>query len=321
MINTREDSKVESIRRHFGGLGGVIYSKLSDPNVIEIMLNPDGNVWVEEFGKPMSIVSQIDADRGQLILKAIAGFYGEILSQDNPILECELPGKGDHPADWSRFEGVAPPVVVNPSFSIRKKAVRVFTLSDYLSAGIITDNQLHAIEGAVINRKNILIVGGTGSGKTTLANAVIDSIVKRCPEDRIVIIEDTAEIQCSAPNSIPLRSTQNVDMHKLLRAALRLRPDRILVGEVRGGEALALIKAWNTGHPGGLATIHADSAAKGMVRLEECLSEVTHSVSRESLAEAIGVIVFIKKNSKGRIVDEILKVNGYENDTYQFEKI
>ncbi len=301
------DPRISSLIAH---VGPVIMSKLDDPNVMEIILNPDGNLWVEEFGKPMTIFGQLSSVKASLILKSIAGIHDTIVNADNPILECELP------IDGSRFEGIIPPVTAAPTFTIRKKAVKIFTLQEYVESGTLTPAQHEYLINSIASHKNILIVGGTGSGKTTFANALIDAMVTHDENDRIIIIEDTNEIQCSANNFVTLRASTTTTMNQLLRATLRLRPDRILVGEVRGGEALALLKAWNTGHPGGVATIHADSAVMGLSRLEDCISEATHTVNKTLIANAINVIVFIKKTREGRRIEEIIKVTGFEADNY-----
>src|SRR5262249_30355730 len=154
-------------------------------------------------------------------------------------------------------------------------ATRIFTLADYADAGTITSRQRDLIREAALNRKNILVVGGTGSGKTTLVNAIIHLISQEMPGERLLILEDTAEIQCSAPNHVFKRTTDVIDLRRLLRSTMRYRPDRIFVGEVRGGECLDLLKAWNTGHPGGVATVHANGARGGLTRLENLVAEVT----------------------------------------------
>lgn len=187
----------------------------------------------------------------------------------------------------------------------------------------MTEKQYNVIQDAVATRQNILIVGGTGSGKTTLTNAVIDSMVKHNEDDRIIIIEDTNEIQCAADNSVIMRTSEkaSVTMGKLLRVTLRYRPDRILVGEVRGGEALDLLKAWNTGHPGGVATIHANSALLGLERLEQCIEEVSTNVNRKVIAQTINLVIFIKKTQQGRTIEELAYVHGHDGTHYDIEYI
>jgi P-type conjugative transfer ATPase TrbB len=308
------DSRLISIKAH---MGTPLFEKLNDPNVIEIMLNPDGNLWVEEYGEPMSVFGFMQPGNASLFMKAIAGYHNTTISDDKPILECELP------LDGSRFEGIFPPVTKNPSFTIRKKALRVFTLNNYIEKQILSEHQFKALLDAIESHKNILIVGGTGSGKTTFANALIDAMVQNNKNERIVIMEDTNELQCTAPNSVILRSNEHTSINRLLRATLRLRPDRILVGEVRGGEALELLKGWNTGHPGGIATIHADSASQGLQRLEDLLSEATPNVNKAMIASTINVVVFIKKNPTGRKIEEVIQVTGYDSKSnqYLYEKL
>jgi len=224
-------------------LGPEVCACLSDASVIEILLNADGTLWVERGGRPPSRLGSLAPLRAEAALATIAAAHKTTITRQNPILECELP------LDGSRFEGLIPPVVSAPVFAIRRKAAAIFSLADYVAAGIMTEVQKTIIEWAAANRENILIVGGTGSGKTTLVNAVIAHVSIAFPEDRLVILEDTAEIQCASENAVLLRSCDAADLRRLLRATLRLRPDRILVGEVRGAEALDLLKAWKAAGP------------------------------------------------------------------------
>jgi P-type conjugative transfer ATPase TrbB len=295
-------------------LGEVVCGALSDPLTVEVMLNPDGQLWVERLGKPMERVGEMNASQAESLMSTVASTLRTVIDRSNPILECELP------LDGSRFEALLPPVVSAPTFAIRKKASQVFSLDRYVRDGVMSADQCATISRAVEKRKNILIVGGTGSGKTTLANAIIDHIVACSPEHRLVIIEDTAEIQCSAKNAVILRATDTVDMLRLLKATMRLRPDRILVGEVRGPEALALLKAWNTGHPGGCATVHANNARAGLVRIEQLISEATPgSVEqlRPVIGEAVDLIVSIERDAqRGRRVKEVLAVERFDRGQY-----
>lgn len=310
-----QERQIRSLKSHLSRAG--ILPFIENDNVIEIMLNPDQTLWIEEFGKPMYETARIAPNDAAAIMNAIAHYHDVLIDRDRPVLECELPVEG------SRFEGTIPPLVANPSFTIRKKATRIFTLGDYLDHNILTRSQSDVLTDAVAQRKNILIVGGTGSGKTTLANAMIDVMVKFNAGDRFVILEDTNEIQCSAQNHVTMRTSERagIGMRQLLRITLRYRPDRILIGEVRGGEALDLLKAWNTGHPGGLCTIHADSAALALERLEQCVEEVSVNVNRRMIASTIHCVVFIKKTPQGRRIEEVLNVTGFENGQYQFRQI
>ncbi len=305
-----QDRQIKKIERE---LGTIALEALRNPEVIEIMLNSDGTLWIEKMGKEMEHVGYITEANAKALLGTIASYLDTTITIDRPIIECELP------IDGSRFEGLIPPVVSKPSFTIRKKATQIFTLEQYQENKIITKEQYEKIKEAIYNpknsthpKKNILIVGGTGSGKTTLTNAVIDGMVKATPEDRIVIIEDTAEIQCSSKNNVILRAVEKVNMLTLLKATMRLRPDRILVGEVRGKEALDLLKSWNTGHSGGVATIHANSARAGLIRMEQLIAEATSAPMHTLIAEAVNIVIFITKTAKGRIVKEIIEVQGFD---------
>ena len=285
-------------------LGLTIVEALNDPKVIEVMLNSDGSLWIERLGEGMTKIGSMSAPNAESLMGTVADSLRTVVTRDSPILEGELP------LDGSRFEGLLPPVVGHPTFTIRKKASLVFDLESYVTQETITAEQREKIERAVRDHKNILVVGGTGSGKTTLTNAIIDSISVICPDDRLVIIEDTAEIQCQAKNAVILRATVDVDMLRLLRATMRLRPDRILVGEVRGPEALALLKAWNTGHPGGVATVHANGAQAGLIRLEQLIAEAAGNMAGIPvlIKEAVDMVISIEKKSGGRRVKEILEV-------------
>jgi P-type conjugative transfer ATPase TrbB len=297
----------EKLRRE---LGPELCALLEAPDVLEIMLNPDGQLWAEHLGQGMSLVGSMNAAQAESLMATVAATLRTTITRENPILECELP------LDGSRFEALIPPVVSSPIFTIRRKASKVFSLDDYVTAGILTEAQRKSIAAAVASRQNILVVGGTGTGKTTLTNAIIDQMVQSTPQHRLVIIEDTAEIQCAASNAVILRATDTVDMLRLLKATMRLRPDRILVGEVRGAEALALLKAWNTGHPGGVATVHANHALAGLIRLEQLISEATPAPMQTLIAEAVDLIVFITKTATSRRVEEVIAVKGFDGTQY-----
>lgn len=297
----------EKLRRE---LGTQVVALLDDTKVIEIMLNPDGSLWCEWLGQPMERVGTMPKAQAESLMGTVASSLRTHITAANPILECELP------LDGSRFEALLPPIVSGPTFTIRKKASIVFTLANYVKSGIMTEAQCEAIKQAVRERKNILVVGGTGTGKTTLTNAIIAEIDAVTPEHRIVIIEDTRELQCSSPNVVPLRAVDHVDMTRLLKATMRLRPDRILVGEARDGSALALLKAWNTGHPGGAATVHANSAVAGLIRMEQLVAEATAAPMQALIAEAVDLIIAIEKTATGRRIKEVVTVSGHDGTNY-----
>lgn len=311
---TEHDRRInEKLRRE---LGPVVCDLLEDKTVIEIMLNPDGRLWVERLGVEMEVVGTMPASQAESLMGTVASTLNTQITAQNPILECELP------LDGSRFEALIPPVVSAPAFTIRKKAVKVFTLENYVTSEIMTPEQCGAIMNAVKSCRNILVVGGTGTGKTTLTNAIINYMAEVAPHDRIAIIEDTGELQCSAENAVLMRAVDHVDMTRLLKATMRLRPDRILVGEVRDGAALALLKAWNTGHPGGAATVHANSAPAGLIRMEQLVAEATQAPMQALIAEAVDLIVSIEKTANGgRRIKEVVTVTGHDGTNYVTEPI
>jgi P-type conjugative transfer ATPase TrbB len=305
---------VESLKRQLG----LFCPLLGAPDLIELMLNADGTVWAEHLDRGMEQVGTMQAASAESFIGTVASTLRGTITRENPVLECELPTYP--PFEGSRFEALVPPVVSAPVFTIRRKASAVFTLEEYERHGIMSAHQRCAIEDAVRQRHNILLVGGTSSGKTTLTNAVIAEIVRATPQHRLVIIEDTCELQCAAENSVALRATDTVDMQRLLRATMRLRPDRIIVGEVRGSEALSLLKAWNTGHPGGVCTVHANNARAGLRRLEQLIAEVSRAPMRTLIAEAVNLIVSIVRTDQipGRQIDEVVVVKGVADGEYQF---
>ena len=308
-------SKIETaLERYFGR--DIMQYLLKEDDVIEIMVNDDNKLFIERLGgSEMEYVGDIKPHNTKAIINTLASYHEVVIDNEQTILECEIPFCG------SRFLGKIPPTVSNPTMTIRKKPKKIYTLLNYLENNIITQSQYDTIIKAVKNRLNILLVGGTGTGKTTLANAIIDSMSIETPNDRILIIEDTAEIQCNAKNKVISRTTKKVTMQDLVKSSLRERPDRVLIGEIRGKEALDLITIWNTGHPGGIATIHADSAYKALARLERLLAQANSYNMQEDIAQAINVIIFIKKIPKGRNVEEILEVKKYDKVNEKYEII
>lgn len=304
MNNEVKQRQSEALNR---ALGTQILTALDDPQVIEILLNDDSSLWLDKLGVGMEKIGTIDPVRAMSIVSTVAAMLDTVVTPDRPILECELP------IDGSRFEALIPPLVKNPTFAMRKRALLIFTLDDYVSKGIISQHQKTAIEQAVLDRKNILVSGGTGTGKTTLANAILQTISKLDSEHRIVIIEDTKELQCDAPNTVFLRTSDNTDMTRLLRATMRLRPDRIVVGEVRDASALALLKAWNTGHPGGVGTVHANDAGAALIRVSQLIAEAGVPPSPELIAEAVNIVIQIKRTATSRVIDEVVEVKGWSS--------
>ncbi len=301
-------------RRHLAmlrsALGPDIIAALEDPDVVEVLLNPDGSLWIDRLraGRAPTGLTLPKA-ASERIIRLVAACVGTEVHRSAPIVSAELPGTGE------RFEGVLPPIVRAPTFAIRKRAVGIIRLDRYVRDGILSEPQAEFLRHAVRTRLNILIAGGTSTGKTTLANALLQEVAET--RDRVIVLEDTVELQCVAEDHVPLRTKPGVvSMAELVRSTLRLRPDRIIVGEVRGGEALDLLKAWGTGHPGGIATIHAGSAVGALTRLEQLIQEVVDTAPRNLIAETLDVIVFIDGRGAERRVREIVQVTGLTHHQY-----
>ena len=293
-------------------MGPDIVAALAEPRVIEVMVNPDGALRVDRLGEGRVDTNvHIEAAQVERIIRLVASHARSEVHGDKPIVSAELPPHGESAGE--RFEGVLPPVSTGPCFSIRKPAARIYTLLDYVTDGIMSAEIARLLSLAVVERKNILVVGGTSSGKTTLANALLAEVAHL--NERVILIEDTRELQCTAPDVVALRTRPGaVTMADLVRSTLRLRPDRIIVGEVRGGEALDMLKAWNTGHPGGIATVHANSALSALYRIEQLVQEAVTSVPRPLIADAIDLIVFIAGRGFSRRVETIASVTGLDPD-------
>ncbi len=305
----------EKLRRD---LGHAVLTALADPQTVEIMLNADGVLWQECLGNKMLPIGKMLPSRAEAFMRTIATCLDTTITRKSPILEGELP------LDGSRFAGQIPPIVRAPIFAIRKKASSIFSLEQYVAGKIISAQQKQIIVDAVRNHRNIVVIGGTGSGKTTLTNAIIQQMIEENANERIVIIEDTGEIQCSAKNFVQYHTSLEVTMTHLLRTTLRMRPDRILVGEVRGAEALDLLMAWNTGHEGGVATLHANNARAGLDRLAMLISMHPQSPQpiEPLIAQAVHMLIHITKTPDGsRKVEEILQVSGYADGEYKTRKL
>ena len=277
-------------------MGPEIAAALADPAVIEVMVNPDGALRLDRLGEGRSDTgARLGSAEVERIIRLVASHVRLEVHAKNPVVSAELPETGE------RFEGILPPVATAPCFSIRKPAVKVYTLEDYVADRILSPLQAETLKRAVVEQRNLLIAGGTSSGKTTLANALLAEIARL--DERVILIEDTRELQCAAPDCVALRTKAGVvTLADLVRSTLRLRPDRIIVGEVRGAEALDMLKAWNTGHPGGVTTVHANSARAALYRLEQLVQETVVTVPRRLIAEAIDLVVFIRGRGMARRV-------------------
>ncbi|WP_370590448.1 P-type conjugative transfer ATPase TrbB [Xylophilus sp. ASV27] len=310
--NGRESAQ-RRIRMLRTAMGPEIAAALDDPEVVEVLLNPDGSLWVDRLGAGRAPTGhKLSAPVAERIIRLVAAHVRAEVHPGAPLLSAELPETGE------RFMGVLPPITRAPSFAIRKRALRIMTLADYVADGVMTTEQTVFLRQAVRDRLNIVVAGGTSTGKTTLANALLDEIANT--HDRVLILEDTVELQCRSDDHVAMRTEPGVStMADLLRATLRLRPDRIVVGEVRGAEALDMLKAWGTGHPGGIATVHANSAAGALLRLEQLVQEISVTVPRALIAEAVHVIVHIAGRGHARRVREIARVIGHDAHGYQLD--
>jgi type IV secretion system protein VirB11 len=292
-------------------LGEVILAALADERVVEVMVNEDGAVWCDRLGDGMALLPEtLSADRAASLVGTVAALLDRVANAEQPIVEGELPFFG------FRFEGIVPPVSPRATVAIRKRARLVYTIDDYVDRGQLSRFHADVLRKAVAERLNIVVAGGTGSGKTTFVNALLrEKVESGAASQRIVILEDTIELQCSAPNKVQLRTCDVVDLARLVRATMRLRPDAIVVGEVRGREALDMLKAWNTGHPGGLTTVHANGARAALSRLDQLVQEAGVPSQPQLLADAVDVIAFIQQ----RAIQQVVRVHGYDAAAWAFE--
>jgi len=285
-------------------LGMVVLEALTDEKTIEVMINPDGRVWWDRLGDGQSLLpDEFTAERAESLVGTVAALLDTVANQEHPIVEGELPFFG------FRFEGIVPPVAARATAAIRKHSSQIRTLDDYVAEQRLPASYAESLRDAVRDRLNIIVTGGTASGKTTFVNALLQEKVKLShPNHRFVILEDTVELRCAAPNRVALRSSEVADLTRLVRATMRLRPDAIIVGEVRGREALDMLKAWNTGHPGGMCTVHANSARAALSRIDQLVQEAGVPSQPFLLADAVDLIVALRE----RTVREVLRVRGYD---------
>jgi len=293
-------------------LGVGIVAALSEPDVTDIHANPDGSVWIDRSGQGVSCADfQMAPDDVRVAINAIAAMANLEINEARPQLSTILPVSGE------RIQALIPPIVEAPCFSIRKPPTSVYRLDDYVSAGIASDLHADYLKKTVVERRNIVVAGSTGSGKTTLLNALLAE--PAFSSDRIYTIEDVKELQVNAGNLVSTFTKPTnppITMNDLVRNALRQCPDRIIIGEVRGGEAYELLKAWNTGHEGGIASIHANSAMEALYRIEDLVGEVVATIPQKMIGRTIDVIAFIERTKTGRRLTEIMEVASFGGDMY-----
>lgn len=288
---------------------------LEAPDVMEVLVNPDGRLWLDQAGIGLTLTDTVlPAEDRERVIRLVASSLGQSAVSRHNIVSAELPETGE------RFEGLLPPIATAPCFAIRKPSATPFTLSDYVAGNTLPAALAAALRAAIETRANILIAGGTSSGKTTFANALLAE--PGFADDRIILLEDTRELRVTGPDHVALRTDKaGADLRTLVRSTLRLRPDRIIVGEVRGPEALDLLKAWNTGHPGGLTTLHANSAHGALTRLEQLIGEASPTIPRALIAEAIDIVVYLSRSSGTRRVEDAIRITGFDGETYTTEPL
>jgi type IV secretion system protein VirB11 len=298
-------------------LGSAIAEALAAPDVVEALVNADGVLWIDSVGHGLQqTCHKLSISDRETAIRLLAHEAGETVGEHRPALATILPDSA------ARVQALLPPLVEAPILSIRKRPSRIYALDDYVADGIADKAQADALKQAIGGKRNIVVAGGTGSGKTTLLNALLAEDGFR--QSRVLILEDTAELQCDSANCVQLltkRTDPPVTMRDLVQMTLRLRPDRIVVGEVRDGAALEVLKAWNTGHPGGLLTLHANSAADALARLEDLAMEASSHPPRRLIASAVDMVVFIARTETGRRITEIATVTGVEGDAYRIKQL
>lgn len=290
---------------------------LKDKMILEIMLNQDGVIRVDVVGKgKMKTDIYLSQMEGKRIIEVVASYAGTAVTKDKPIVEATLP-------DGERFSGILYGSTQGlPTFSIRKKSEYIIPLEKYIENKTITKSQAEFLEQAVLGRKNILIVGGTSSGKTTFANAILKGLSNT--KDRVLVLEEVRELQVNTDDVNYYTATNELNIQDLLRFCMRMTPDRIIVGELRKGEeCMEMLKAWNSGHNGGIATIHANGAKEGLIKVEQYLGEVSEKSQVNLIVDAIDVVVSLVKEESVRRVKEvaILKGFNFKENEYVLERI
>ncbi|MFC2729195.1 ATPase, T2SS/T4P/T4SS family [Selenomonas felix] len=295
-------------------------------DITELYINDDGKIWYNSHleGKVKTEI-YLTPGKAQAIIELAAGQAGKVVNEDIPSISVEIQGYG------ARFQGEIPPIVRNPQFNIRKKAVKIFTFQEYVETGFMSEKYKNFLEDSIQARKNILVAGGTGTGKTTFLNAILAAIAAISPYHRLISLEDLPELQCPAEDYSPMFTKQDTgdskiryNMTRLLADCMRRSPDRIIVGEVRDGAAYTMLKAWNTGHPGGACTVHADGAEEGLTRIKSLAQEDSAAGDvKELIGEAIDVVVAIQHvelpdGRKSRIVSDIIEVESYDPVRQQY---
>ncbi|MBU1386957.1 MAG: Flp pilus assembly complex ATPase component TadA [Proteobacteria bacterium] len=308
--NTQQQRIIKKLEKE---LGPTIMSALNDPNVTDINVNPDGNVWIERLDiSDITKIAVLTPQARESIIKTVATSLNEVANKNSSTIGGELPLLG------ARFEGVLPPVAKpGPGFSIRKKATRILTFKDYLNDKILDFAMITLLQDSIENYDNVLIAGGTGTGKTTFINAYVDQTSKQFPHDRLVICEDVDEIQSNAPNTFKMISNRNNPLGSCIKTMLRLSPKRIIIGEIReADQAREAFQAWNTGHKGGVFSLHANSALDAIQRLEDLCQIAFNNKCQRLISRTVDKIIFFKKAGNKRKIQEFYSLQAFSKGTY-----
>lgn len=316
-----DESQKRLYDKLYRDLGPNIIDFLQDKDINEIILNSDASLWVDRVSCGMEQVGLFSRQHALAIINAVAGIYGLIVNAQKPYVEARLPIYKTMRGE--RFAATIPPVDEAPTFNIRKRSEIVFSLEDYVNSGRMTQKQADTLRQLVTDRQNILVCGGPGSGKTTVTNALIKAAVEADARQRFILLEDTPELQCMALNALKLLTMEHINMDQLLSLSMRRRPDRILVGEVRGAEAHSMLKAWNVGCPGGICTVHANGAVEAIQRILDLSMEAKLTEPPISLVlHTINAVVSVgRRGSEKGFVENIVALRGYENETFKFETL
>ena len=315
MIQTHEEKSYDIVIDTLIHYMEKIIPLLKKSDIYEVYANTDGCIYTlsNKTGKALTDIILSPSER-EAIIKHVAAVDGRIINEKNPEVDAKIPA--NQAFSMCRFHGDFPPVVEAPVFNIRKHSTIIYTLEDYLKQGTMTQEQYEIILNAIHGHKNIIVAGGTGSGKTTLINAVLAEIANS--DDRIISIEDTNELQCKAKDYVALVASGEVTMSRCVKSTLRMTPRRIVVGEVRGEEALDLFTAWSTGHKGGCCTVHSNDAAQTLIRLVDMTSRVAVNPQPRTIANAIDVIVYIRNLNNKRWIEDIISVDDYDDVSKRF---
>lgn len=313
-------------------LGAYIVDLMHKEDITEIYVNDDGFIRYQSRDEGKVKTNEfLSPDNRARIINFIAGMDGKIITEDIPAISAEL--KGYH----SRFQGNMPPIVSTPQFNIRMRATKIFTLEDYVKNGTLNADYVPYLKQAIKDRKNIIVTGGTGTGKTTLINALLQKMALLTPYHRIITLEDMPELQCAADDYSAMYTKQDTnkdyikyDMTKLVELCMRRSPDRIIVGEIVNGAAYSMLKAWNTGHEGGLSTVHANSAEEALLRIESLALENKDAAGniKELIGMAVDVVISIShvdlgNGKRSRVINDIIEVYSYDlnSQKYKFKHI